>query len=47
MIDAYMNGEPYRVARFAATLRRQLYKGTPTLQAFFSTSLNNLQSTLV
>ena len=27
MINSTMNGVPYPVARFAATLRRQLYKG--------------------
>ena len=43
MIDAYMNGQPYRVARFAATLRRQLYKGIANLRLIlFSTLLNKL-----
>jgi phospholipase D1/2 len=27
MINSTMNGMPYPVARFATTLRRQLYKG--------------------
>lgn len=27
MINTTMDGEPYQVARFAATLRRQLFKG--------------------
>jgi phospholipase D1/2 len=27
MINSTMNGVPYPVARFATTLRRQLYKG--------------------
>lgn len=27
MIDSTMNGEPYKAARFAATLRRRLYRG--------------------
>ena len=27
MIDSTMDGKPYQVSRFAATLRRQLYKG--------------------
>jgi len=27
MINTTMGGEPYQVARFAATLRRQLFKG--------------------
>jgi phospholipase D1/2 len=27
MINSTMNGMPYPVGRFAATLRRQLYKG--------------------
>ena len=27
MVNSTMNGVPYPVARFAATLRRQLYKG--------------------
>lgn len=28
MIDSTMNGEPYQVGRFAATLRRKLYRGS-------------------
>ena len=31
MIDSTMNGQPYKVGRFAATLRRHLYKGALTL----------------
>ena len=27
MIDSYMDGERYQAARFAATLRRKLYRG--------------------
>ena len=27
MINTTMDGEPYQVARFAATLRRQLFQG--------------------
>ena len=27
LVDTYMNGHPYNASRFAATLRRQLYKG--------------------
>ena len=27
-IETTMNGEPYTAARFAATLRRKLYRGT-------------------
>ncbi len=28
MIDSTMNGEPYQVGRFAASLRRKLYRGS-------------------
>jgi hypothetical protein len=31
MINSTMNGVPFPVARFAATLRRQLYKGIYTI----------------
>ena len=34
MINSTMNGMPYPVARFAATLRRQLYKGNNILLSF-------------
>ncbi|KAG6805147.1 hypothetical protein H0H87_004898, partial [Tephrocybe sp. NHM501043] len=38
-IDSYMNGQPVQVARFAATLRRKLYRGTslpiPTYSAAY------------
>lgn len=27
MIDSRMNGEPYQAARFAASMRRKLYRG--------------------
>lgn len=28
-LQTTMNGQPYEVAKFAATLRRRLYRGTP------------------
>ena len=40
MINSTMNGIPYPVARFAATLRRQLYKGM-SLFAFHSDSFRS------
>ena len=41
MINSTMNGVPYPVARFAATLRRQIYKGNILLSfpALFRFSL--------
>jgi len=29
LIQTTMNGRPYAAAKFAATLRRRLYRGTP------------------
>ena len=34
MMNSTMNGVPYPVARFAATLRRQLYKGNILLSLY-------------
>lgn len=33
MIESTMDGKPYQVARFAATLRRSLFKGRSFLMA--------------
>ena len=36
MIESSMDGEPYQAGRFAATLRRKLYRGTsPTTSSRF------------
>jgi len=38
MIDSTMDGQPYKVSRFAATLRRHLYKGIVSPHARFMKS---------
>lgn len=39
MIESAMDGEPYQAARFAATLRRKLYRGLSTLSHLGSATL--------
>ena len=40
MIHSEMDGKPYMAARFAATLRRQLYKGQSQLFSHFLSSFH-------